>query len=200
MRSYFYSFLIHLLILAVTLGIRFPLTKTEPVSLRVLVGRPPSGMPSLPKPAGRGTRIEAVPIPIQKRVLIRSSEGTGPTLDLPSYEIGWGEKQFLTSFGDIDIPGGEGGGRPWYIEGTASGRRVIKEVIPQYPPGYQKEAKIRLSFEVTPEGLVQRIVVVQKGDPILERIAVEAFAQWRFEPIPDSVIQDGEITFIFKLK
>ncbi|HID32852.1 MAG TPA: TonB family protein [bacterium (Candidatus Stahlbacteria)] len=199
-RSYLYSSIIHILILILASTLRVSFERRRIPPLQIAVGRPPAGLPSIPRPGGLAPGPEPMPIPIRVKQAIKPVHAIGPILDLPSPKIGWGSKQFATSFGDIDIPGGKGSGRPWFIEGVASGRKVIKEVIPEYPPGYEKEARIKLAFTVAPGGAVKNIIVVKKGDPFLERIAIDAFSRWRFEPISDSVDQDGEITFIFKLK
>lgn len=200
MRDYSFSILIHILLIIGALGIKFQFQIEKPSLLEVAVGRPPSGLPAIPNPAGIGTRIDAVPIPSRKKIMIKRAVGHGPSLSLPGQRFDWGKKQFVSSFGDIDIPGGKGVGRPWYIEGKASGRKVIKEVIPEYPQGYKKEATIKLAFQVAPDGSVKKIVVVKKGDPLLEKVAFDAFSKWRFESIMDTVDQGGEITFLFRLK
>jgi len=200
MGGYGLSLLIHFLLLIAALGIRFHLQVERIEPIQVLVGRPPSGLPAIPQPIGVGVRVDAVPIPLREKMIFSRTVDRGPSLSLPGHNLGWGEKRYPSSFGDVDIPGGKGMGKPWYIEGVASGRRVVKEVIPEYPEGYQKEATIRLAFKVTPAGKVEKVVVSKKGDPLLERIAIEAFSMWRFEPIPESITQDGEITFIFRLK
>ena len=89
------------------------------------------------------------------------------------------------------------------IEGEASKRRVLSKVIPTYPKGYHGEGIIKLRFRVLPNGLVTDIVPILKGDAVLERLTIEAFQQWRFDPIPENKPQKnvaGMITFRYILK
>jgi len=89
------------------------------------------------------------------------------------------------------------------IEGEASKRRVLSKVIPTYPKGYHGEGIIKLRFRVLPNGLVTDIVPILKGDAVLERVTIDAFQQWRFDPIPKNKPQKtvaGVITFRYILK
>lgn len=89
------------------------------------------------------------------------------------------------------------------IEGEASKRRVLSKLIPTYPKGYHGEGMIKLRFHVLPNGLVTDIVPILKGDAVLERVTIEAFQQWRFDPIPENQPQKtvtGIITFRYILK
>ncbi|NOY77176.1 MAG: hypothetical protein GXO76_04835 [Calditrichaeota bacterium] len=89
------------------------------------------------------------------------------------------------------------------IEGEASRRRVLSKVIPTYPKGYHGEGIIKLRFRILPNGLVTDIVPILKGDAVLERVTIEAFQQWRFDPIPENKPQKtvaGVITFRYVLK
>lgn len=93
--------------------------------------------------------------------------------------------------------------RPYSIEGAASSRQVITEVLPEYPPGLNKEAVIRIRFTVLPNGTVGEMVPVLKGDQTLEDLTMKAFRQWRFNPLPPDLPQDpqaGVITFRYVLK
>ncbi|RMG60819.1 MAG: TonB family protein [Calditrichaeota bacterium] len=82
-------------------------------------------------------------------------------------------------------------------------REIYQKRLPEFPPGVQREATIRIRFSVLPNGLVGSTVLLQKGDTQLENLTLEAFKTWRFNPLPPSVPQTeqtGIITFHFKLK
>lgn len=99
-----------------------------------------------------------------------------------------------------------GGGQktlPYSIAGEASEREVLKEVIPDYPEGLQKEAVIKIRFSVTPDGRVSQMIPVQKDYPKLEQVTLDALEQWRFNPLPPGTDQrtvQGIITFRFELQ
>jgi TonB family protein len=82
-------------------------------------------------------------------------------------------------------------------------REVYQKRLPEFPPDVQREATIKIQFNVLPNGLVGSAILLQKGDTKLENLTLEAFKTWRFNPLPDyvaQVTQSGIITFHFKLK
>lgn len=132
-------------------------------------------------------------------VLARSqTEGTGKAIaELENLETG--DKTIQASAADL----GKSVEVPFQIEGEAANRKVLKKVIPQYPPGLTREAVVKLSFQVLPNGVVANVVPVLKGDATLEQIAVEAFRQWRFNELAQDFEQRnqrGVITFRFVLR
>ncbi len=95
-------------------------------------------------------------------------------------------------------------GEPFVITGEAARRTILYKVIPEYPEGLNKEAVVRIRFSVLPSGLVGTAVLVTKGgDATLERLTLDAFKQWRFNPLPSDVPQveqEGVITFRWILR
>lgn len=92
---------------------------------------------------------------------------------------------------------------PFRIEGDAADRTIIDKVLPDYPSGLQREARVRLHFAVYPDGRVGRIMPAIKTDPVLENRSIEALRQWRFDSLSATQTQQtvtGTITFIFKLQ
>ncbi|MFH1006697.1 MAG: energy transducer TonB [Candidatus Latescibacterota bacterium] len=88
------------------------------------------------------------------------------------------------------------------IEGEVKNRIILNKVLPD-PTEVHREAVIRLSLTVRPNGVVGETRPVRKGDTHLENLAILAIRQWRFQPLsPDQeqVIQTGEITFTYTLK
>ena len=120
-----------------------------------------------------------------------------PTPDAQRLVLG---KKTLTGTGEDT---GSSKERPYTIEGAASARQVITEVLPEYPPGLNKEAVIKIRFTVLPNGTVGEMVPILKGDTILEELTMRAFRQWRFNPLPPDMPQapqTGVITFRYLLK
>ncbi len=92
---------------------------------------------------------------------------------------------------------------PYTIEGDASKRRILTQVLPEYPPGLQREAVVKIRFFVRPDGRIGTMIPVQKGDPQLEAVTMKAMRQWRFNALPSDEEQrnvEGVITFVYKLR
>ncbi len=114
-------------------------------------------------------------------------------------QIQTGEKK--TNFTAQDL--GKGVTIPFKIEGDVADRSVLYKVIPQYPGGLRSEAVVKLRFSVLPNGVVVNIVPLHKGEASLERAAISAFQQWRFNPLSGQSAQrtqNGMITFRFVLR
>ncbi len=97
----------------------------------------------------------------------------------------------------------QGEKRPFKIEGEASHRQILSKVLPAYPKGYHGEGIVKLKFTVLPNGLVGDVLPLVKADPVLEKVTIDAFQQWRFNPIPPDKPQKtatGVITFRYVLK
>ncbi len=96
-----------------------------------------------------------------------------------------------------------GSNQPYTIEGEAADRSVIRQTIPAYPAGLQKEAVVKIRFTVLPDGHIGRMIPVKKGDPRLEDITLKALQSWQFNPLPPTSPQDpvdGIITFRYQLE
>ena len=92
---------------------------------------------------------------------------------------------------------------PFEIQGKAAQRKILVKIIPQYPENIQQEAIVKIRFSVLPNGLIGDMIPIIKGNDFLERITLEAFKQWRFNPLPQNVPQlpeQGTITFKYLLK
>jgi TonB family protein len=86
------------------------------------------------------------------------------------------------------------------IEWGGGGNRVVLfKKLPKYPPGVNTEAVIRIRFTVSPKGNVINAFPLQKGDPLLEKAALDAIKKWRFNPLKDDREMYGIITFTFRL-
>lgn len=92
---------------------------------------------------------------------------------------------------------------PYKIEGEAADRTIIMKVIPQYPSNIHQEATVKIRFTVLPNGLIGEMIPIIKSHPLMEKITLEAFKQWRFNALPPQVPQipeQGTITFKYLLK
>ena len=88
------------------------------------------------------------------------------------------------------------------IRGDLVSRKILERSnLPQAK--LKVEAEIELTLWVLPDGTVDRVVPSVKGDPDLERIAIQYLKQWRFAPLPKDqpqVEQSGTIPIKFRLQ
>ncbi|MBI3259974.1 MAG: energy transducer TonB [Ignavibacteriae bacterium] len=82
--------------------------------------------------------------------------------------------------------------------GGGGNRTVLGKIIPPFPPG-ASSGQIRIQFTVLPDGTVGTMRPLQKGDPRLERAAMEALRRWKFNPISGNTVMTGIIPFTFNL-
>jgi len=95
------------------------------------------------------------------------------------------------------------GQTPYQIEGAVASRTVIYRVIPEYPENLQKQATLKISFTVLPNGHVGEMIPAIKADAQLEKITLDALRQWRFNALAGEApqrIERGVITFRYLLK
>jgi TonB family protein len=109
-----------------------------------------------------------------------SIEGTG----LGSRNMGMGMGE---GFGDIAWGGG-------------GNRIILSKKPPKFPKGVNTSGEIKIQFVVKPDGTVAAMHPLQKCDPALERAALEALKQWRFNAVKDTIDMIAIIPFRFKLK
>lgn len=72
------------------------------------------------------------------------------------------------------------------IEGELKPPRLIKRVDPVYPEAAREEkveGVVILGVRVDKEGLVQSVMVYKSITPLLNKAAVDAVRQWRYEPL-----------------
>ncbi len=92
--------------------------------------------------------------------------------------------------------------QPFTIEGDAAKRTLVKKVIPQYPPGLQKEATVKIRVFVLPNGEIGQMLPVLKGDSVLEEITLKSLREWKFNPLPpgENKTVQGIVTFRYELR
>ena len=90
------------------------------------------------------------------------------------------------------------------IEGEVESRKILSNTLPEYPTGLNKNARIKIAFEVLPDGSVSAtgMVPVRKENAVLEELAMNSLKLWRFSPLPEgnNQHQKGIITFVFRVK
>lgn len=88
------------------------------------------------------------------------------------------------------------------IKGGLVSRKILERSnLPQVK--LKVETEIELTLWVLPDGTVDRVIPSVKGDPELEKIAIQYLKQWRFAPLPKDqpqVEQSGTIPIKFRLQ
>jgi TonB family protein len=96
---------------------------------------------------------------------------------------------------------GPGRGAGYGLEWGGGGNRVVlHKEMPKYPNGVNTSAQIKIRFTVLPNGSVGVAMPMQKGEPVLERAAIEALRRWQFNPLADEKEMVGFITFTFRVQ
>ncbi len=96
---------------------------------------------------------------------------------------------------------GTGRGQGYSLDWGGGGNRVVlHKELPKYPAGITTSAQIKMRFTVLPNGSVGMILPMQKGEPALERAAMEALRRWQFNPMGDGKDMIGFITFTFRIQ
>jgi TonB family protein len=96
---------------------------------------------------------------------------------------------------------GTGRGAGYGLEWGGGGNRIVlHKELPKYPSGVNTSAQIKIRFTVLQDGSVGSAVPMQKGEPLLERAALEALRRWQFNPTHDDKEMVGFITFTFRVQ
>ncbi len=138
---------------------------------------------------------------VAKNVLSSDKTGQGRQSGSSSRDVGRLD-------GDIDGTGlgsrGSGPGKGLGLGdiewGGGGNRIVLRKIIPSYPPGVQSQGQIKIQFTVMPDGSVSKMIPLQKADFRLEKAAMDALRQWRFNAIKNNIAMVGTITMTFKLR
>jgi len=105
-----------------------------------------------------------------------------------------------TGLGDKGTGKGKGSGFGDIEWGGGGNRTVLYKKIPTFPEGVNTSAQIKMKFTVQPDGTVSNVFPMQKADPILERAAIDALKQWRFNPLKEDIVMVGIIPMTFMLR
>lgn len=125
----------------------------------------------------------------------KSSGGSDPTNigSLDGDPLGRG-------LGDEGVGSGKGLGLGDIDLGGGGNRIVVSKYKPKFPKGVNFDAKVKVRFEVMPDGTVSKIVPLQKADPLIEKEVIAALSKWRFNKIDRDVIMVGIIPVTFVLR
>ena len=142
----------------------------------------------------------------EKRESITDQDLTKPVFDEKEtalHDVGLSpDDKILPSTAPSTISG-SGEQSPFEIEGQVANRTVAYKVIPDYPPNLQKQAVVKISFTVLPNGRIGEMIPQIKADAQLESITMDALRQWRFNALPsheEQRVERGVITFRYLLK
>ena len=83
------------------------------------------------------------------------------------------------------------------IAGDVVNRKLIKSVLPEYPPNVMKNGSVTMEFIVDVNGLVRNVQIIRGSEPEFSVISAEALRQWAFDRADRE--HSGRITFNFML-
>ena len=92
---------------------------------------------------------------------------------------------------------------PYEISWEGGVREVLAEMLPIFPENIAKEVTLTFRIAVLPDGSVQEITTLKKGEATLESVTRQALKQWLFNPLNQSApneTQFGTISFRFVLQ
>ena len=77
------------------------------------------------------------------------------------------------------------------IEGPVTERKILSKPL---PPRVTSEhtIRIKLKFWVTPNGIVDQILPIERGDTKLESTAIRYLKKWKFDPLSPNLKQDRQ--------
>ncbi len=87
---------------------------------------------------------------------------------------------------------------PLCAQQSDGGRKLLRRVEPKYPEDLKRHdigGTVRLSIEVTPQGVVHKISPIG-GNPILVESAMTAVKQWKYAPGDSTQTLEVKIDFI----
>jgi len=82
-------------------------------------------------------------------------------------------------------------------------RAIYNFTIPTYPEGAEKEVDLIFQVTIAPDGTVENVFPLTKGDTRLEVASVNALSKWRFEPLPKKMPQINQkviVVFPYRLR
>jgi len=134
--------------------------------------------------------------------IIRNNQLSSSRLQPGSERIEIGEK-VTNPNSSVGISGDLKMDRPYDINWEGGAREVLVDPLPAYPDNIFKEVILKFRIEVLPNGTVNEIIPLQKGEATLENIAKQTLTQWVFNPLENSAPQEkqiGTVTFRFVVK
>lgn len=84
--------------------------------------------------------------------------------------------------------------------GGGGNRIVLYKPMPKYPDGQTGSPKLRFRIVVTPEGSINSVTPLDKGEPAFETASMNALRKWQFNKIDSPQNMVGVITFSFQLR
>ncbi len=83
--------------------------------------------------------------------------------------------------------------------GGGGNRKLVNKVTPKFPKNSQFHASMKFKLVVQSNGIVSRVIPLQKSDPLLEKEAIRALSLWRFNPLEEGQEMQGTIDLNFTL-
>lgn len=136
---------------------------------------------------------------------IREREGFPEGIDLPSKATSYvkGDVKGGISY-EREAGEGLGGGGEGRIKGPLGGRKILRQIEPDYPDWAQKQGvvgNVEVKCWVLSSGEVSEVrIETSSGMAKLDECALQALMKWRFEAIQEEERQWGIVPFYFSFE
>jgi len=147
-------------------------------------------------------RIDPLQGVTRESQITRNNQLSSSRLQPGSQRIEIGEKAANPN-SSIGISGNLKMDKPYDISWEGGAREVLVDPLPAYPDNIFKEVILIFRIEVLPNGTVNEIIPVQKGEATLENITKQTLKKWVFNPLEKNAPQEkqsGTVTFRFIVK
>ena len=107
------------------------------------------------------------------------------TLNMNNPNLSSVSGSWVLKFAELDDDSASSSSAPGAKAGTLSGPVPIHKTDPRYPPEQVKariEGEVVLFGIIREDGSVDSVQIVRSLDPVLDKNAMEAFAEWKFTP------------------
>jgi len=146
------------------------------------VGSPASDKPDAAKSPEVPVASRVKPGAPPERVL---GDKTIYTLNINNPNLSSVSGSWVLKFAELDEDPASSSSTSHTKTGTLSGPVPIHKTDPRYPPDQVKahiEGEVVLFGIIREDGSVDSVQIVRSLDPVLDKNAVEAFAEWKFTP------------------
>lgn len=134
--------------------------------------------------------------------ITRENQQAGNRLPPGSQRIAMGEK-VTNPIASDGIEGNLKMEKPYDISWEGGAREILADPLPVFPDNIFKEVTLKFRIEVLPNGTVNEVLLLQKGEATLENITKQALKKWLFNPLEKSapqITQNGSVIFRFIVK
>ena len=141
--------------------------------------KPPPDAPGAPRAASASASVANFDPSLPPEKILSGKEVYTMHVNSPNFTSSTGS--WIVNFAQLD----ENANPPFKPKGELSGPAALHKVDPKYPPALIEQhvkGEVILYAIIRKDGSIDSIQIVKSLDPLLDRNAINAFAQWTFKP------------------